>query len=108
MHQLGRPGVGATGRHAAAAADQTRLARLNRQIRRATDPREPWEARKHAARWAASLAERCGLWRRPGQCEACGARCKLTRHHACHALPLVVVYLCDVCHRRADRRQSVA
>ena len=85
-----------------AGATPERLGRLNRAIGRATDPDEPWPARKKAARAAAAHAERCGILLRPKFCERCGERVGLEKHHPDHGRPLVVRFVFRVCHRELD------
>lgn len=60
--------------------------------------------RTRAARYAAALAERLGVIRRPRACEWCGLGRPLTRHHHDHDLPLAVTWLCADCHDVADGR----
>lgn len=80
---------------------------LQAHIESATDPRHDRPRRHRAARAAAAEAERLGLISRPDRCERCGdAEAFLERHHADHAKPLCVAYLCAPCHRIADAELS--
>lgn len=76
---------------------------LKAHIESAADPRHDRPRRHRAARAAAAEAERLGLIVRPDACERCGdPEAFLQRHHADHAKPLCVAYLCEPCHKLAD------
>ena len=77
--------------------------KLDRLLRVARDaPRR--RDRTRAARYAAAVAERLGVIRRPRACQRCQRRRPLTRHHPNHDQPLAVEWLCEDCHGVADGR----
>lgn len=53
---------------------------------------------RHAARVKVAAAVASGRLTRPNACEGCGAATRLQAHHPDYAAPLVVRWLCSVCH----------
>lgn len=74
---------------------------------RADNPESNAKLRK--AHWAVDNAVRSGKLVRPEHCQGCGSLCKPEAHHHNgyekeHWLD--VVWLCDICHAKADRRAN--
>lgn len=76
--------------------------RLARQLAIAADADRPRRVRTKAARYAAALAEQCGIIPRPRLCAWCRRPRRLERHHWDYDAPLVVTHLCGDCHAVAD------
>lgn len=65
------------------------------------DPRVV-EEQRFAARRVYRRALRTGDLVRPALCAECGKACKPDGHHEDYDQPLLVRWLCQVCHLRAD------
>lgn len=67
----------------------------------------PENAHKIAARHEVARAIRRGDVVVPGHCEDCGCPCSPEAHHSDHNKPLVIVWLCRLCHGRRHRISDV-
>lgn len=59
---------------------------------------------KRRAQRAAAVAVRCGKLIPLGNCEDCGNKTKLQKHHADYSKPLSVEWLCSKCHGKRHRK----
>jgi Homeodomain-like domain len=63
-------------------------------------------AEQHKARQAVHDAVANGKLTKPARCESCQSTNPLESHHEDYSKPLVVVWLCHRCHRRADSKKQ--
>lgn len=94
---------------AARAYDRQRQSTEHRRRTKRTH-RAAWEAKfpeRRAAKQAVRAAVRAGLLVRPGRCQACGQAGKVEAHHQDYTRVLAVVWLCPICHKRADRERQM-
>lgn len=81
---------------------------LNRDKSKCTPAaRKRWDLKNKVKKKAHSKASRAvknGQIPKRTECEACGAKGRLHKHHPDYALPLLVVWLCPKCHGIAHRK----
>jgi hypothetical protein len=57
---------------------------------------------RHNAREIANYHDRIGKIHRPPQCQICGEKSELEKHHSDYKAPLLITWLCIPCHKVAD------
>lgn len=91
------------------AYDRQRSALPHRVALREKIVRE-WRAKhpdRAKAQQAANNAVRDGKLTRPDLCDGCGLPVKLEKHHPDYSRPLLVMWLCKVCHGIADKVRRI-
>jgi transposase-like protein len=80
-------------------------ARLAGTVKKSSDStRTNWRKRnriKSRAHSAAARAQKNGILKKPENCERCGQKGRLHKHHPDYSRPLHVLWLCPKCHGQA-------
>jgi len=73
--------------------------------------KKEWSVRnpeKRKAHLDVEFAIKSGILTKPSSCEICELKRKLYAHHTDYSEPLLVIWLCDKCHKDVHRKSNIA